>query len=106
MVYGNQSFLFTGDMEEENEEQINVPQTTVLKVAHHGSDTSSSEVFLEQVKPEIAVISVGEGNSYNHPHQIIIDRLNKIGAKIYRTDENGTITIVCDGEKCEVTTEK
>lgn len=106
MVYGNQSFLFTGDAEIENEEQMEVSKTTVLKVAHHGSDTSSSEEFLEKVDPEIAVISVGEGNTYNHPNQTVIYRLNKIGAKIYRTDKQGTITIVCDGEKCEVTTEK
>lgn len=97
MTFGNQSYLFTGDMEEENEKNINWPKTNVLKVAHHGSNTSSSIDFLKSVSPEIAVISVGKDNSYGHPTKTIINRLNSIGATIYRTDTDGTILLTSDG---------
>ena len=106
MTYGTQSFLFMGDAEKENEETRQWPQTTVLKVGHHGSNTSSSQKFLNEVKPEIAVISVGTGNMYGHPKQTTLNKLTKIGAKIYRTDENGTVTITTDGKTSTVTTEK
>lgn len=97
MTFGNQSYLFTGDMEEENEKNINWPKTNVLKVSHHGSNTSSSIDFLKSVSPEIAVISVGKDNSYGHPTKTIINRLNSIGATIYRTDTDGTILLTSDG---------
>ena len=106
MVYGEESFLFMGDAEEKNESSIQWPQTTVLKVGHHGSDTSSSESFLNQVKPEISVISVGINNTYGHPKKTTLDKLNALETSIYRTDQNGTITITCDGTNCVVTTEK
>ena len=106
MVYGEESFLFMGDAEEKNESSRQWPQTTVLKVGHHGSDTSSSESFLNQVKPEISVISVGINNTYGHPKKTTLDKLNALGTSIYRTDQNGTITITCDGTNCVVTTEK
>mgnify|MGYP000336812146 CR=1 FL=1 len=106
MTYGEQSFLFTGDAEKQNEEARQWPQTTVLKVGHHGSDTSSSQEFLNEVKPQIAIISVGKGNTYGHPKQTTIDKLQKINARIYRTDESGTITITCDGKNNIVTTQK
>ena len=106
MVYGQESFLFMGDAEEKNESSRQWPQTTVLKVGHHGSDTSSSESFLNQVKPEISVISVGINNTYGHPKKTTLDKLNALETSIYRTDQNGTITITCDGTNCVVTTEK
>lgn len=106
MVYGEESFLFMGDAEEKNESSRQWPQATVLKVGHHGSDTSSSESFLNQVKPEISVISVGINNTYGHPKKTTLDKLNALGTSIYRTDQNGTITITCDGTNCVVTTEK
>ena len=106
MTYGEQSFLFTGDAEKQNEEARQWPQTTVLKGGHHGSDTSSSQEFLNEVKPQIAIISVGKGNTYGHPKQTTIDKLKKINARIYRTDESGTITITCDGKNNIVTTQK
>lgn len=106
MVYGEESFLFMGDAEEKNETSRQWPQTTVLKVGHHGSDTSSSESFLNQVKPEISVISVGINNTYGHPKKTTLDKLNALETSIYRTDQNGTITITCDGTNCVVTTEK
>lgn len=106
MVYGEESFLFMGDAEEKNESSRQWPQTTVLKVGHHGSDTSSSESFLNQVKPEISVISVGINNTYGHPKKTTLDKLNALETSIYRTDQNGTITITCEGTNCVVTTEK
>ena len=106
LQFGETSFLFMGDAETENEEQTTWEQTTVLKVGHHGSNTSSSLKFLEQVKPQIAVIMVGKDNSYGHPNQETLEKLEKMNSKIYRTDEDGTITITSDGTKCKVETEK
>lgn len=106
MTYGTQSFLFMGDAEKENEETRQWPQTTVLKVGHHGSSTSSSTQFLNEVQPQISVISVEKDNKYGHPTKTTINKLEKIKTKIYRTDESGTITITSDGKKCIVTTEK
>ncbi len=102
LEFGENSFLFMGDSESENEKTINWPKTTVLKVGHHGSNTSSSEDFLKQIKPEYAVIMVGKGNHYGLPKQKVLDRLIKVGAQIYRTDENGTITMISDGKMIEV----
>jgi len=102
LEFGENSFLFMGDAEAENEKTINWPKTNVLKVGHHGSNTSSSQSFLNQVKPEYAIIMAGKDNSYGLPKQKILDRLNKIGAKIFRTDELGTITVICDGKTIEV----
>lgn len=104
MTYGKQSFLFMGDAETENETARDWQQTNVLKVGHHGSNTSTSKKFLEQIKPEIAIISVGKENKYGHPKQETLDKLK--GITIYRTNENGTITITCDGDKNVITTEK
>ena len=102
LEFGENSFLFMGDAETENEKTINWPKTNLLKVGHHGSNTSSSQNFLNQVKPEYAIIMAGKDNSYGLPKQKILDRLNKIGAKIFRTDELGTITVISDGKTIEV----
>lgn len=99
LTYGDKKFLFTGDAEVANEKLRSWDDIDVLKVAHHGSRTSSSEEFLEQVKPEYAIISCGRDNDYGHPHQEVMDRLK--GVKIYRTDEEGTILITSDGENLE-----
>ena len=104
--FGNNSFLFMGDAEKQNEKTITWPKTDVLKVGHHGSDTSSSKEFLEQVNPKYAIIMVGEGNTYKLPKQPIIDRIEKQGSKIYRTDKNGNIKIISDGNNLEIKTEK
>src|SRR5215510_5312536 len=98
--------LFTGDAETETEDlmmQSGVPlRAQVLKVGHHGSRYATSAKFLEAVAPEVAIISVGAGNNYGHPAQSTLNRLQKAGVKIYRTDLNGEITVVTDGNKFEV----
>lgn len=109
LTYGDGTFLFTGDAETLSETDMlenGVPSCDVLKVGHHGSSTSSSEAFIEAVLPQIAVISVGDGNSYGHPHASTLDRLEAHDVQIYRTDLCGTITITCDGTKFEIETEK
>lgn len=102
MTYGDLKYLFMGDAETENEEARNWNDIDVLKVGHHGSNTSSSEEFLNQVLPEISVICVGEGNSYGLPKDKILNRLENIGSTIYRTDNDGTIQIISDGKTNEV----
>lgn len=97
MVYNDQSYLFMGDAETKNESKRDWPETNVLKAGHHGSETSSSKKFLEQVLPEITIISCGLNNSYGHPKQVILDRLAAINTSIYRTDKDGTILISSDG---------
>lgn len=101
MIYKDFSMLFTGDIEKSAEEEIvnkykntNSLNSTVLKVAHHGSKSSSIQDFLNLVNPKFALIGVGEKNRYGHPNEEVLQRLIKIGAKIYRTDEDGEITII------------
>ena len=106
MQFGSKRFLFTGDTEVENENSRNWDDIDVLKVAHHGSKTSSSEKFLNQTKPEIAIISAGPNNSYGLPNEIVLNRLENIGATIYRTDELGTILLTSDGTNYEIQTLK
>lgn len=108
ITYGAASFLVTGDLTAENEAKIlaegkNV-KSTVLKVAHHGSNTSSSEEFLQAVAPDYAIICVGAGNSFGHPRPEILRRLQSVGAKIYRTDQNGATTFTTDGKTISVET--
>lgn len=97
--YGNTSFLFTGDAEELSENEVlNAGfdlKCDVLKIGHHGSSSSTSENFLKASNPSIAVISVGEDNTYGHPTDTVLSRLKE--TKIYRTDINGNIVITSDG---------
>lgn len=93
LEYDGISYLFTGDAEKGNESKRSWPQTDVLKAGHHGSSTSSSQKFLDQVKPSLIVISCGKNNDYGHPHDETLARYNKLDAKIYRTDENGDVLI-------------
>lgn len=106
LTFENNSFLFMGDSEEENEKTISWPKTDVLKVGHHGSNTSSSEKFLNEVSPKYAVIMAGEGNSYGLPKDEIVKRIESLGTTIYRTDKNGTIEMISDGNEIKITTEK
>lgn len=99
VVYGDTSYLFTGDAEEFSENLITDDvNADVLKVGHHGSSTSTSTEFLKKVSPSSAVISCGKGNSYGHPHSETLQKLADMGTAVYRTDELGTIVSVSDGK--------
>ena len=93
ITYGKNSFLLTGDATSNVERKIYNEdiKSDVLKVAHHGSSYSSTDVFLDRVKPYYAVISVGKNNIYNHPSNKTLEKLNKRNIKVYRTDLDGTI---------------
>lgn len=108
LTHGNNSFLFTGDIEKKAEKDIleagYLRDIDVLKVPHHGSSGSSSDIFLEAVKPDKAVIMC-DGQSYGHPHKKTMNRLVEYTEEIYRTDLNGTVKMTSDGEKIEVQSE-
>ena len=98
--YNNFSMMFTGDIEKKAEEEIietyknsKILESDILKVAHHGSKTSTTDEFLSRVKPKIALIGVGKDNMFNHPSNTTIEKLENMGIKIYRTDLNGEISI-------------
>ena len=97
-MFGTGSILLTGDIEEPAESAILASgadvRSTVLKVAHHGSRTSSSTGFLLAVDPQLAVMSLGAGNSYGHPHQEVLDRFRHFGIPVQRTDLDGSVEIV------------
>lgn len=104
ITYGKISFLLTGDAEEQSEFEMLAssavrPQADVLKVGHHGSKSSTSSGFLNAVNPKYAVISLGAGNDYGHPHKVTMDRLSKAGVQVLRTDEKGTIVFSTDGKE-------
>lgn len=108
--YGDTSFLFTGDAEREAEQAILNSgvdlAATVLKVGHHGSDTSTTYPFLREIMPMYAVISVGEGNSYDHPTDDTLSRLRDADVTVFRTDLHGDIVFTSDGQTVSVTTDK
>lgn len=104
------SFLFTGDIEKEIESRLqyltpDLMPSTVLKVAHHGSGSSSTMNFLNIVNPSISIITCGIGNDYGHPHKNTLKNLSDINSKIYRTDINGNIIIKTDGTKLWINSE-
>ncbi|HHV94897.1 MAG TPA: ComEC/Rec2 family competence protein [Clostridiaceae bacterium] len=112
LIYKNVKMLFTGDIEKETEELLvetyksgnmiyDIADIHVLKVPHHGSETSSTEDFVKMVKPKVAIISVGK-NNYGHPAETVIERYRSIGAKIYRTDVNGAVMIKTNGKNIRV----
>ncbi len=110
LVNGANSFMFTGDAEALAENEIVASglnlKSDLLKVGHHGSNTSTSDVFLNKVNPKFAVIPVGTGNRYDHPDRSVIDKLTAKGIKIYRNDINGTIIATSDGETLQIRAEK
>lgn len=110
IVYGETSFLLTGDAETIEEESILDAgydiRCDVLRVGHHGSYTSTSDAFLKAVSPDYCVISVGKDNAYGHPHDVVVDRIVESGAIIYRTDLDGYIACTSDGENVTFQTEK
>ncbi|NMA55233.1 MAG: MBL fold metallo-hydrolase [Firmicutes bacterium] len=108
--FQNTSFLFSGDAEAEAEEEMLASgfdlSSTVLKVGHHGSNTSTTSEFLAAVNPEVAVISVGADNSYGHPSEQVLKRLEEADIRVFRTDIHGVITISSDGLKLTVLTDR
>lgn len=108
--YGETKFLFTGDAEREAEQVILESgadlSCDVLKVGHHGSDTSTSYVWLNEIMPKYAVISVGEGNTYNHPTDATLSRLRDADVTTYRTDLNGDVYVYSDGKTVTMTATK
>ncbi len=103
VTYGATSFLLTGDISSDVEARMvqtgTLTDVDVLKAPHHGSISSSSEEFLDAVKPETAMISVGKKNRYGHPHPVVVRRLVKRGIRVLRTDEVGDVVCESDGER-------
>jgi competence protein ComEC len=104
VVYGDIEFMLTGDAPSSIEEYLTGAvganlKSEVLKLGHHGSDTSSSEVFLEAVGPQYAVVSAGKDNRYGHPHAEVLRRVSEAGSRIVSTAEQGTITFNSDGRR-------
>lgn len=110
LVYGDTSFLFTGDAERETEQVLLNSSYTlksdVLKVGHHGSDTSTTYPFLREVMPQYAVISCGAGNSYGHPDEGVLSKLRDANAEVFRTDLQGDILCTSDGTSLSWETQK
>lgn len=110
ITYGNTSFLFTGDAEHEEEltviEQDIDLSADVLKVGHHGSAYSTTYLFLREIMPKYAIISVGKHNSYGHPSEQTLSRLNDADVDVYRTDIHGDIVVSSNGETITVQTDK
>lgn len=112
LTFSGTSFLFTGDAEEEAENDMlasGLPlESDVYKAAHHGADTANTEKFLTAVNPEYCVISCGEDNTYGHPRAGVLNNLRAMGVKVFRTDEQGTVVAVSDGKEitfnCEPST--
>lgn len=107
--YDDVNVLFTGDQEEEAEKDLveeygYALNVTVLKAGHHGSDGATCEAFLDAVRPEYSVISCGAGNSYGHPHDEFLARMDERNITYYRTDQDGTVTVYTNG--VSVTIEK
>ena len=102
----NHKFLFMGDagveVEEDLIEKYNLQDIDVLKVGHHGSKTSSSKEFIDEVNPKYSVISVGKNNRYGHPNDVILDNLE--GSRIYRTDQDGSIMFEIKNNKLKIDT--
>lgn len=109
LEYGSVSGLFTGDLEKEGEEALlclPLSEYDFLKVAHHGSNYSTSSELLEKIKPKVSVISCGENNSYGHPGEELLERLLKSKSRIYQTQEEGAVTVESDGKRMTVKTYK
>lgn len=110
LIYGGYTFLLTGDIEKQIEEKLVLAGIDIdsdyLKIPHHGSKTSTTEEFLENTSPLMAFISLGKNNSYGHPHEEVVSRLEKRNIKYYRTDELGTILLSCKlNSPCQIKTQ-
>ena len=109
LTYGEVAFLFAGDASAQSELALvdrGDIRADIMAVPHHGSSSSSTDVFLDAVSPSVALISCGLDNSYGHPHREVMERLQERDIEIYRTDLMGAITIVCDGVGVTISTER
>lgn len=111
LEHGAVRMLLPGDLETRGEAALverdrEALRAAILVAGHHGSRTSSSELFLAAVQPEVAIISVGRNNAYGHPHEAALQRLRAAGARIYRTDVDGTIVVTSDGKRYTVKTQR
>jgi competence protein ComEC len=101
LEHGTTSTLLAGDIESEVESELvergDPLDADLLKVPHHGSRTSSSAAFLAAVTPQTAVVSLGENNPFGYPHRQVLERLEQAGARVLRTDRDGTVTAISDG---------
>lgn len=106
LTYQNNKFLFMGDATSKEEKKLlnEDIKSDVLKIGHHGSEYSTTKNFLDKVNPQYAIIEVGKNNTYKHPKEITLDKLNKKNIKIYRTDIDGTIKVVSDGNNLKFET--
>lgn len=108
IIYGETKFLLTGDIEKETEKVLlqtpEVMQSNVVKAAHHGSKTSSTQPFIEATKAKLVVISVGKHSQFGHPHEEVVERWQNSGAKLMTTGEKGAVTILSDGKNISLTT--
>jgi competence protein ComEC len=102
--YGESSFLLAGDIERGAEDALAQPLAAVLKVPHHGSRSSSSPGFVAAVSPRVALLSAGHRNRHGHPHPEVVDRYQRQGIELLRTDVHGTITVCSDGRRLWVRT--
>lgn len=106
LSYGTHSFLFTGDFPDSQENRVKFDTVETLKVSHHGSKNATTNAFLDETKPQFAVISVGK-NRYGHPAPELLERLRAHNSDILRTDEHGTVSFLCKKEeRCDVVTER
>ena len=102
--YGEVSVLLTGDVEARGEAALMAPRVFALKVAHHGSRSSSSPDFLAAAAPQVAVVSVGDHSRFGHPHPEIVDRFARAGVRLFRTDRDGAVTLTTDGQRVWMST--
>ncbi|MFQ5769778.1 MAG: DNA internalization-related competence protein ComEC/Rec2, partial [bacterium] len=103
MSYGEIDFLFNGDIEQAGEQQVSkfghLLASEVLKISHHGSNTSTSSILLENVRPQLAIISVGAFNKFGHPDQKVLNRLHAVGTKVFRTDRDAAVILKTNGHE-------
>jgi len=102
--YGEVSVLLTGDVEARGESALHAARVFALKVAHHGSRSSSAPAFLAAVSPQVAVVSVGYHSRFGHPHPEVVERYARAGVRLFRTDRDGAVTLSTDGQRVWMST--